>query len=267
MNSRNLKFSIAFRLTNIFIAGAFIVAIGANIAKAQFEGSFKVQQFIYTPSGHEQQEGTAKVYLTPDRIRIMGLDGSQMPAQLGGLKTNSILIRLDMKDFILFGQNSEAVQIKKSEIVNMMNMVNNLAGQMGESKEDDLKSNRRVIKTKDKKHIDGFLCHKIIVIDKDGKNVTKSVVWVTHKYAVNWGMLTQPWGDDNSEIAPFLSPSWLQNGTMPVYAEMYEDGVKKTVLKVIDVKKRKVPQSLMKIPSGVQLMSWRQLLMHNMLGR
>ena len=267
MKLKYARWSEIHPFLNVIVGGLLILAISANIAKAQFEGSFKVQQYLYSSNGHEQKEGTAKVYLTPTRIRITGLNGSKMPAQLGGMRTNSILIRLDMKDFVIFGSNSEAVQIKKSEIVNMMNMVDNMSSAMGGTKDDDLKTKRQVIKTKDKRRIDGFPCHKIIVIDKEGNQVSKSVVWVTHKYAVNWGMLTQPWGDENSELAPFLSPSWLQNGTMPIYAEMYENGVKKSILKVIDVKKQKVPENLTKIPSGIQLMSWRQLLLHNMFGR
>ncbi|HKJ34252.1 MAG TPA: DUF4412 domain-containing protein [Balneolales bacterium] len=267
MKLKSLKLLTAYRLSAIFLGGALILSLGNTVAKAQFEGSFKVQQFLYSKNGHAQNEGTANVYMTPTRIRITGLNGSKMPAQLGGIKTNSILIRLDLKDFIIFGQNSEAVQIKKSEIVNMMDMVNNMSSQLGTTKNDDLKSDRKVIKTKETKHIDGFPCHKIIVIDKDGNQVSKSIVWVTKKYAVNWGMLTEPWGNENSEIAPFLSPTWLQNGTMPIYAEMYENGVKKTVLKVVDVKKQKIPKSYLKIPAGYQLMSWRQLLLHNMFGR
>jgi|GEM_PF-3342445 len=267
MKLQSPKFISPDRLTNIIYLGLLIVVFSANNVFAQFEGSFKVEQYLYTQNGREQKEGTADVFITPTRIRINGLNGSKMPAQFGGLRTNSILIRLDMKDFIIFGQNSEAVQIKKSEIVNMMDMVGNLTGQMSGAKDDDVKNKRQIINTKEKKHIDGFPCHKIIVIDKEGTNVSKSVVWVTHKYAVNWGMLTEPWGDENSEIAPFLSPSWLQNGTMPIYAEMYDNGIKKSVLKVIDIRKKKVAPRMMEIPSGMQLMSWRQLLLHNMFGR
>lgn len=247
-----------------------LMSLNFTNAYAQFEGTFKVDQYIFSSDGRSRKASTADISVTPMRIRIDGLDGSKLPAQLGGITANSILIRLDMQDFIVFGNHSEAVQIKKSEIVDMINMINNLTKTFGDHDNDvdTLKNQQRVIKTKDVKTINGYRCHKIVVIDKDENQVRKTVVWLTDKVPVNWGMLTQSWGDANSsQVAQLLTPAWLMNGSLPVYAEMYENGVKKLALRVVDIKKHKVAPSRMVIPAGVQLISFRQMLLHNMFGR
>lgn len=254
------------RIVGIILA---LTTIGLSTAYAQFEGTFKVNQYIYTANGRSQKVSTARIYMTPNRIRINGLNGSKMPAQLGGMNANSILIRLDMQDFVIFGQNSQAVQIKKSEIVNMVNMIDNLEKKFGDSDGDNdtIKDKVKVEHAKGSRIIDGYKCHKIVVIDKDNNDIHKTVVWLTKQLPVNWGMLTQSWGDNSNEMAQLLTPAWLQNGNLPVYAIMYENGIKKSALRVADIKKQKVPHSLMIIPQNVQLLSFRQLLLHNMFGR
>ncbi len=241
--------------------------LGFTNAYAQFEGTFKVEQYIFANDGRGRMASTADISVTPMRIRIDGLNGSKLPAQLGGITANSILIRLDMQDFIIFGNKSEAVQIKKSEIVDMMNMINNLTNGFSDNDNDTAKGRQNVVKTKEVKVINGFKCHKIIVVDKDENAIRKTVVWLTDKIPVNWGMLTQSWGGSNSEMAELLTPAWLMNGSLPMYAEIYQNGIKKMALKVVDIRKHKIAPSQMIIPAGVQLLSFRQLLLHNMFGR
>ena len=264
-NNKHIIFAI---ISSLGFSLIFLIFNFSN-AYAQFEGSFKVDQYIYAPDGRSRKASSASISITPMRIRIDGLNGSKLPAQLGGISANSILIRLDMQDFIIFGNKSEAVQIKKSEIVDMVNMINNLTNSFGDSDSDadTLKSKQRVFKTNDVKVFDGYKCHKIVVIDKDENDVRKTIVWLTDKIPVNWGMLTQSWGNSSSEFAQLLAPAWLMNGSLPVYAEIYDNGVKKLVLRVVDIKKHKIAPSEMIIPSGVQLLSFRQLLLHNMFGR
>lgn len=274
MQSQKLRNGVLNRRGASIYMGFFWVMIvflmlGFTNAYAQFEGTFKVNQYVFANDGRSRKISTADISVTPMRIRIDGLDGSKLPAQLGGITANSILIRLDMQDFIIFGNKSEAVQIKKSEIVDMVNMIDNLTNGFGDNDNDTdtAKGRQNVIKTKEVKVINGYKCHKIIVIDKDENEIRKTVVWLTDKIPVNWGMLTQSWSNNNSEVAQLLTPAWLMNGSLPIYAEIYQNGIKKMALKVVDIRKHKVAPSQMVIPTGVQLLSFRQLLLHNMFGR
>lgn len=241
-----------------------ILMISTGVAFAQFEGSFDIYQRMYADNGIPVKEGKVSILVANDRIRIDGLNGSKLPEQFGGMKTNSILIRLDKKDFIVIGEKSTAVQIKKSEIVQMLNLVSSVKSHLGDADTSSTKAN--VVNTTQKKIIEGYPCQKVVIHKfDDGKEMTANV-WITHKIQVNWGMLTEPWGNENSEIAELLSPLWLKNGTLPIYAQIYQDGIKRMTIRIEHIEKRKIEVSKMFLPLNIHLISFREMLLQKMFG-
>lgn len=249
------------------LPGLLVVAlsfVALQKAHAQFEGTFMVDTYHYANNGLAIPQKTLHVAMTPQRIAISGLQGTQMPAQLGGIQSDKVLVRLDKKDFIIFSDNKQALQIQKSEIENLVNMTNSLSSALSGSSSSQVSKPKTVV-TNEKKKIDGYTCQKIQVTDTDKEgHRTRTDVWVTKEIPVKWGMLAQPWNVSDSELASLLSPSWLKDGTMPISLDFYRDGVEQYSMKVANLKKQKVPASVTSVPPGYQLVSIRQLLMNKM---
>lgn len=256
--------SISRKVRRFLISFFVFWMLGTIVVYAQFEGSFDIHQQLYGNKGVPAKEGKVSVIVKGDRIRINGLNGTKLPDQLGGMKTNSILIRLDDEDFIVFGDHSDAVQIKKAEIVNMLNLVSSVKGHF--SSEDTSASKTNITTTSVRKTIEGYPCQKVVIRKfDDGKEMTADV-WITSALKMNWGMLTEPWGEDSSEMAELLSPLWLKNGTIPIYAEVYEDGVKRMTIRIEHIEKRKIPSSKVMVPTDIHLVSFREMLLQKMFG-
>lgn len=243
-----------------------MLLIASQQAQAQFEGTFSVDTYSYADNGRAIPQKTIHVTMTPERILIKGLQGTQMPSQLGGIQSDAVLVRLDKKDFIIFSDNNQALQIQKSEIENLVNMTNSLSGALsGSSSQTGQGSKPKTVITNQRKKIGDYTCQKIEVTetDKKGRHI-RTDVWVTKEIPVNWGMLAEPWNISDSELSDLLSPGWLKNGTMPIRVDFYQDGTEKYSMKVAGLKKQHVPSSVTSIPPGYQLVSIRQLLMNKM---
>lgn len=244
-----------------------MLVIVSQKAHAQFEGTFNVDTYSYANNGKAILQKTIHVAMTPDRIMIRGLQGTQMPSQLGGIQSNAVLIRLDKKDFIILSDNKQALQIQKSEIENLVNMTSSLSSALSgsSSSQSSQSAKPKTVVTNQRKKIDGYNCQKIEVTetDKTGHR-NRTDVWVTKAIPVNWGMLAKPWNVSDSELSDLLSPAWLKNGTMPIRLEFYQDGIEKYSMRVAGLKKQRVPSSETSIPPGYQLVSIRQLLMNKM---
>lgn len=255
---------IRYSIQCLVLSVILVISTGCGRAFAQFEGSFDIYQRMFGDAGTPVKEGKVSILVAENRIRINGLDGAQLPEQLGGMKTNSILIRLDKKDFIVFGEKSVAVQIEKSEIVNMLNLVSSVKNHLPGT--DTTSSKANVVTTNQKKTIYGYPCQKVVIHKfENGKEVTANV-WITKKIPVYWGMLTESWGSDDSDIADMLSPLWLKNGTLPIFAQIFQDGVKRMTIRIEHIQKRKIPHSKMDLPPDVHLISFREMLLQKMFG-
>lgn len=252
------------KLFGILVASLILIA--ARQTQAQFEGTFTVDTYSYAGNGHAIPQKAIHVAMTPDRILIQGLQGTQMPKELGGIQSDAILVRSDKKDFIIFGDNKKALQVQKSDVENLVNMSNSLSSFSGSASSSKNHKPKTVV-TQETKKIDGYTCQKIQVTqtDKEGHH-NRTDVWVTKQIPVKWGMLAGSWNISDQDLAELLSPSWLKDGAMPLSMEFYQDGSKKYAMKVTGLKKEKVPSSQTDIPAGYQLVTIRQLLMNQMFG-
>ncbi len=242
--------------------------VASQQAYAQFEGTFNIDTYSYADNGQALPQKTLHVSMTPQRILIRGLQGTQMPAQLGGVSSDEILVRLDKKDFIIFSDNSQALQIQKSEIENLLNMSNSFSNAFGSSTSASTNTPKtKTVLTHVTKKIDGYNCQKIEITETDkAGHMNQTDVWVTKDIPVKWGMLGESWNLSDSDLASLLSPTWLKDGTMPISMQVYQDGTEKYSMKVTDLKKTSVPSSQTSIPTGYKLVSIRQLLMNSMFG-
>lgn len=243
-----------------------ILFISTHQALAQFEGTFNIDTYHYADNGQAIPQKTLHVFMTPERILVRGLKGTQMPSQLGGVSSDAILVRLDKKDFIIFSDNNQALQIQKSEVENLVNMSNSLSSAFGSSSSAKVPKPKTVL-THVTKKIDGYNCQKIEITDTDkAGHMNQTDVWVTREIPVRWGMLAESWNISDSDLASLISPSWLKDGAMPLSMQVYQDGNPKYSMKVTNLKKMNVPSSQTSIPAGYQLVSIRQLLMNSMFG-
>lgn len=234
-------------------------------SQAQFEGTFSVETYGYS-DGQAVPQKTVHVAMTPERIMITGLEGTEMPSRLGGMKSNAVLVRLDKKDFIILGDNKQALQVQKSELENMVNMAATLSGAMNDGARSTT-DKPKTIMTNKKRKIEGYDCRmiKILKKDKDGDQL-ETDIWVTKQIPVQWGMLAEPWEITDPELSGLFPPEWLKNGTMPLSMQLYQNGVERYSMKLTHLSKKKISSDQISIPTGYRIVSFRQMLMNRMFG-
>src|SRR5690606_32636386 len=104
--------------------------------------------------------GTAELpmVVSPQRIRLSGIDRLDPTAVTRNLGARDVLIRLDREDFIFLISDTEAVVLRKQELQLMMNMAGMAQGTAGQPD-----PGLSVAETSETRTIHGYAARKIIM--------------------------------------------------------------------------------------------------------
>lgn len=237
------------------------------MAQKYFEGEMSIE--IKTKDDAKTESSTMNILLSPARIKINGKGKNVDVKALGAEDINGVLIRLDNEDFVMFSDDMHgtAIRISKLDIENMMNMVKNMSKQFGGNQNAEVEKNEPKIeikKTKETKTIAGFKATKSIVTSSEEPN-EETHVWLTDDLNVNLGMLADEWEFLGSISAG--SDKWLKKGQFPLLVQTYSSGKFEGSIEVKTIKKMKIKAEDLDVPTGVQLMSFQDMLMKKMMGQ
>ncbi|MCH8495750.1 MAG: hypothetical protein LAT57_09000 [Balneolales bacterium] len=251
-------------MKRILITVTLIFALASTSATAQdyFNGSFNIN--FWTPDS-DNTDNAITLLVSENRLRVTGLgDVTPSNGMMQGLSTDDILIRIDHQDFVIMVSESEALQIKQVEIEAMMNMMKSMSGasqQPGQAQSKQKQSDVTIRETNETRRINGFNTRKLVVTEADSN--VEAHVWVSDDFRVNWGMLTKVWSSvsDDSGVASFSEI--VSGGQTPLLVEAFEEG--DLVMKVeLTNLTRGVEASLLNVPTGVELMSFQDMMLKRM---
>lgn len=239
-------------LSILFITAAFLV----QPVQAQFEGKmvFSSYEVENGEEGTENDEFT--VYLTPDRIFVQGTDEYEMMGEIG---TEGVLIRLDEEDFIIMTGEEQALQISKSDIDGMMNMMG--GGNANSAPETEVK----IEPTGESRTILDFNCEQYRVEDAETPD-EYALFWMTKDVPVDLKALGESWGESlnqmNSEDVPYNQ--LFDDGLFPLRIESYQRETLINVVEAKEVTETSEAREMVEIPSGVEVLSFQDFLFQNM---
>ncbi|MDX1638802.1 MAG: DUF4412 domain-containing protein [Balneolaceae bacterium] len=228
-------------------------------ASAQFEGKIVFDTYDVANDGSQQRSDRFSLYLTSDRIL---LEGSNQYNFVGSIQTEGVLIRLDFEDFVILTGEQSALNISKQDIDAMMNMFGN-----GNSTNGSRGTDREVNyeKTGETLVVKGYTCEKFIFTDQEEPN-DHAEVWMTNDISINWGMLAEPWGNqDLNMIGDQLSFDLIfREGYFPLRMEGYKSGTLRQVTEVSEIEESDVAKAMVQVPQGVKVLSFQDYLFNKM---
>lgn len=235
---------------------ALLYVVTVSSATAQFEGKIVFTSYEVNADGLREQDDQFTMYVTRQRILLKGEKNYEV---IGSIKTEGILIRFDFEDFVFLTADNTALNISKADIISMMTMFGN--GGSNSDSEDRINYQ----KTGEEKTIQGYQCEKFIFTDKEDPD-DQVVAWMSQDLQVNWGMLSEPWG--NSEFK-MLSDDFpvdviFRDGYFPVLIEAYESGELKEVTEAEQISESTVAKAMVQIPPGVKVLSFQDYLFSKM---
>ncbi|MFP8488889.1 DUF4412 domain-containing protein [Gracilimonas sp. Q87] len=240
----------------------FFLALFSGSVHAQFEGQITMD--VFSEDDGKIEVSQVNLYATPNRIMFKGQDNFSVMDQMS---TDGLLIRNDMKDFVIMTEKDQALQVTKVEIEGLVEMLSSWGG--------DSKENRNTPKpdysfSDRTQTILGYETAEMIITDSENPNKHLSV-WLAPEIDINWGMLAEKWNNMpksiDSEINGVAQDVVFKGKNFPMLIEAVEGDERKTIMKVNNVNRSSVAKSMVEIPSGVTLMSFKDYVFRMMMER
>ncbi len=242
-----------------YVSAMLMVACFTQPATAQFEGKISYSSYDYSSEGTEQKQDEFTMYLTQDRIL---LQGDKKYDFMGSIQTEGVLVRLDFQDFVFLTGDEKALKISKMDITSMMNMFEN--GESTSKKVTEKGEDIKYDKTGEMADIKGYQCEKFIFHDEEEPNV-RTEVWMTKDLQVNWGMLAEPWSDGaDAMISSLPTDLVFKDKYFPLKVEVFENDQMTSRMEATEVNKSPIARAMVKVPTGVQVLSFQNYLFQQM---
>jgi hypothetical protein len=225
-------------------------------AQDGFSGTFSLKATQFDTNGKAVREAALPMVVSPNRIRMVGVDKLDPTAVTRNLGARDVLIRLDQQDFIFQTSDTEAIAIKKQELQLMMNM-------LGASNTTPPKppANLSVRQTQESKTISGYSTSKTVITDRDSN--VEHHAWIARNLDINLGMLTESWTSmlPLKDMAAYLQ-TYNNTGT-PLLVESYREGKKISQVEMINISTQ-FDRKQLDVPSGVKLITLQEMMLNRM---
>jgi hypothetical protein len=235
------------------------VTLFSSAAYAQFEGQITMN--LYSEDNGQVEVSELNLFATSTRILIKGEENINV---MGRVSAGGLLIRNDMKDFIIMTEEDKALQATKAGIESLVEMMFSWAGES----EDESGPEVEYTFSDRKKTVNGYETTEMIV--KDGEDPNKHLsIWLTPGIDINWGMLAEPWkGMPKSmdrEVNGVPQDVFFKSKNFPMMVEAVEGSSRTTVMEVKNVNKSSVAKAMVEVPSGMTLISLQEFIFNMMM--
>lgn len=242
---------------------AFTLFFMSGTAFAQFEGQITMD--VYSDDNGELEVSQINLFATSDRIMLKGEENFSVMDQMS---TDGLLIRNDMKDFVVMTGENQALQVTKVEIEGLVEMLSSWGG--SSSAKDQDKSKTEYSFSDRTQNILGYETTEMIVTDAENPNKHLSI-WLAPEIDINWGMLAERWNNMpesiDSEINGVAQDVVFKGENFPLLIEAVEGNERTVIMKVNNVNRSSVAKAMVEIPAGVSLMSFKDYVFRMMMER
>lgn len=178
---------------------------------------------IYNPSSETGAGEAASMNLVFTGNRIF-IDSSLSMNVMAGLQARGVLVRNDLQDFIIITAENEGLKIAKTELENMVAIMNRLQGRQDNSQKTAFDWDNRVTETGRSKAILGKPAYEFILKgEQEGETIS---VWLTDQIKVNWGLLLDAWYSTGSNQFDHEIPieMVMNSNSFPLLVEVDRNG-------------------------------------------
>jgi len=164
----------------------FLFVLFTGTAVAQFEGEISFE--VTNPNQQSGQPVLMDMTFTENRIFV---DSNVSMNVMAGLRAQGVLVRHDEQDFVVITNEDEGLQVAKSDLESLVNLMNQMRGQQQNIATDPFPWEERLVETGKEQRIHGYNTQQFIVKgETDNEYVS---VWLTNEINVDWGLLSDAW--------------------------------------------------------------------------
>lgn len=200
-----------------------ILGLHPGTAFAQFEGeiSFLVTNPVQVENSQREQPVEMDMTFTRNRIFI---DSNVSMDVMAGLNAKGVLVRHDEEDFIVITNEEEGLQVAKSDLESLVNLLNRMNGRQQSVSSQPFPWEDRLVETGEEREIHGYHAEQYIL---KGETENEYVsVWLTDEISVDWGLLSDAWyAIGSKQIEQELPIEIVMNDrSFPLLVESFENG-------------------------------------------
>ncbi len=242
------------RLITLFI---FIITLATNSVFAQYEGEIRFN--VYNPDDFGSKTVEMNMTFTKDRIYI---DSNVSLNVMAGLRARGVLVRHDLQDFVMITTQQEGLKVAKSELDNLMEMLNSMGGRQDSSSNQPFPWEQRVAETGEQRMILGHNTHQFIL---KGENSGEYVsVWLTDEIQVDWGLLQDAWYNIGSKRIDQEVPieMVMNQESFPLLVEAYENNQVVFRAESVSANENSFDRSKTELPPDLRLIGLTDVMMN-----
>jgi len=250
MNSiKNYNLKLIFAL--IFF---LFYVIPLSHAQNHFEGSMTIK---FIDGSDSSENNDVQLFVRENRIRISG--NAANAVNFAPISGESVLLRADERDILIFSDDKTAIQIKLQELETLLNMFSQGQNQTAIPEAPD---NINIQKTGETRRIQGYNAEQLISSNPENPNEVTHI-WVTDQIKIDWEKMFNAFGSLSKQVGldDFKNKySWDLTKT-PLLIQTFRDNELKGSIEMVDIKSRKLSKAEIDVPDGVELLTFFQMMM------
>ncbi len=234
---------------------ALILSFGTE--RNLFEG--EISYLIQNPESPAGE--TARLSLTFNNNRIF-VDSNVSMNVMAGLSARGVLVRNDLQDFILITDEKEGLKVAKSELENLVALMNRMQGRQEVVERKPFPWDEKVTETGQTRQIHGYTSHEFR-LKGDSENEYISV-WLTDRIKVNWGVLLDAWYSTGTLQFDHEIPveMVMNSNSFPLLIEVFRDETVVMKAEALSVNRSGFDRSKTSVPSDFKLLGLTDLMMN-----
>lgn len=232
-------------------------AITVSPAYSQFEGeiTFNLEQF-----GPTQPE-TTQFKLTAFKDRVYVASQADINV-LTGLKSDGLLVRNDMQDFVFNTGENQALKVTKADLDGLMNMIERFSGAAKPSANGQSDWGNRIIETNNSKQ---HLGYEVVEIRLLGDTIDQyASIWLTQDIKVFWGIMTNVWNRAGNR---FMDPDFpielvMNSNSFPLLVEVFDNDRLMAKFESVNIETENFDRSVVELSDKKRLVSITEVMMN-----
>src|SRR6056297_3456099 len=237
---------------------AFLIFFAFPIAvSAQFSGV--VQYDVYNPASTSGEVVNINMAFSENRIAV---DSNISMNIMAGLRARGVYVRHDLSDFVVVTTDDEGLKITKSELDNLVGMINQFQGRKLPAEQKPFDWDTRVRETGETKEIHGY---QSVEFELNGDREDEVIsVWLTDQIKVDWGLLLDAWTSVGAmQFDQEIPIELLMNAnSFPLLVEVNRGGRVVYRAESTSVSTPLADLSQVNVPSGLRLLGLSDLMMN-----
>jgi hypothetical protein len=224
---------------------------------AQFSGVISYD--AYNPSSSSGEVVNINMAFSENRIAV---DSNISMNLMAGLRTRGVYVRHDLNDFVVVTTDDEGLKITKTELDNLVGMINQFQGRTPAAEQKPFDWDQRVRETGETKEIHGY---SSVEFELDGEREGEVIsVWLTDKIKVDWGLLLDAWSSVGaSQFDQEIPIEILMNAnSFPLLVEVKRAGQVVYRAESTSVSSPLNDLSLVNVPESLKLLGLSDLMMN-----